>query len=66
MHSSDGARAGPDACRRVAAGGGAGGPGPAPSPSPGERAAWQRLQTDDGRTYYFNNNTQETTWEKPF
>lgn len=26
---------------------------------------WQELQTEDGLTYYFNTETQETQWEKP-
>jgi len=26
---------------------------------------WQELKTDDGLVYYFNRQTQETTWDKP-
>ena len=28
-------------------------------------ALWEELQTEDGRTYYVNTLTQETSWEKP-
>eukprot|EP01084_Bolivina_argentea_P047510 87544_1 len=26
---------------------------------------WQELRTEDGLVYYFNRQTQETSWEKP-
>lgn len=32
---------------------------------PPRLALWQTLQTPEGRTYYFNPGTGQTTWEKP-
>lgn len=26
---------------------------------------WQRYQSDDGAYYYFNTDTEETTWDEP-
>ena len=26
---------------------------------------WQEFTSDDGRKYYYNSKTKETTWEKP-
>lgn len=34
--------------------------------TPGETKGWQEKFTMDGQPYYFNNQTMEITWEKPF
>lgn len=30
-----------------------------------EAALWQEYTAPDGRKYYYNTQTQETTWDKP-
>eukprot|EP00980_Cylindrotheca_fusiformis_P009116 scaffold1984_cov99-Cylindrotheca_fusiformis.AAC.1 len=31
----------------------------------GQNSSWVAYQTDEGQEYYFNTETEETTWEKP-
>ena len=31
----------------------------------GSGSVWEELQDDDGDTYYFNTETEETSWTKP-
>jgi hypothetical protein len=38
-----------------------------PDPDDGQRLAkgWEKLETDDGLPYYYNESTDETSWEPP-
>ncbi len=40
-------------------------PGPSGAQKPPDVAEWSEHRNVDGRMYYYNSKTQESTWEKP-
>jgi len=38
----------------------------AAKPTSTNAADWKELKTEDGKTYYYNKVTKETTWSNPF
>src|SRR6185437_12127007 len=36
-----------------------------PSPTLNATATWAEFKSPDGRTYYFNSQTKQSSWEKP-